>query len=144
MFIEQVLSSYDRYSYYVAINVKSEQDGRYIIENDDFFYFYQQTEGLDKQEYAQKVKGKFQNNEIFDLRNIDLSKWNFIRVKEIPTISESAKKGREKFIETYFEGRVLKDGITDNERAAIVDQLFKWQIPANIDDETGYLVIPKR
>ena len=64
------------------------------------------------------------------------------RIENIESMAPVAQKGKYHFINTYFDNsRVIKDGITDQERRAIVVQLFKWEVGSYIDDETGYLVI---
>lgn len=68
-------------------------------------------------------------------------------VKTIPKISSveaNAKKGADEFIKIYFDnGKTLKDGIIVDERTAIIQKLFEWEISSKIDDETGYLVMSR-
>jgi hypothetical protein len=62
-------------------------------------------------------------------------------VPDDTTVIANARDGVENFIKTYFEGRVLKDDIADNERFAIISQLYNFNVTSKIDDETGYLVL---
>ena len=74
---------------------------------------------------------------------LDFEEWNFIKVGSEAQIDENVEKGMEQYIKIYFDGKVLKDGISDVQRAVIINQLFEWKIACNIDDETGYLVISR-
>lgn len=142
-FYEKILNDFDSNSRYVLINVKSSNnEDNLIIQNDDFFYFLNQKQHLNKNEYKLFVEKKLKGSMTFDLMTSDLNKWGFIKVPIIKKIEINSKKGIEKFIKLYFDSnKVLKDGISDDERAAIIMILFKHQIPTYIDDETGYLVI---
>lgn len=143
-FYDKVLNDFNRYSYFVAVDIKSTTfNGPVIIENDDLFFYLNQTEGVDKNQFKVKVKEKLVNHSAIDIGNSDLTKWDFIKITEIQSINNISAKGADEFIKTYFDGDVLKDGVTDNERAAIIYQLFKWEISSKLDDETGYLVIHK-
>ncbi len=142
IFYNKVLNDFDRYSWFITIEVKSsEYSGKSIIENDDLFYYLSQTQKIDKEEYKKIIKEKLENNSSIEIENI--AKWNFIKVPTNETINQNAKKGVEEFIKIYFDSKVLKDGITDDERAVIIEKLFKWKIPTKIDDETGYLILSR-
>jgi len=141
MFLNKVLHNFDRYSYFVAINVKSTSyNGLVIIENDDLFYYFEQTQGTTKDKYKESMATKLLNNEVLDIQDADFERWNFIKVRPIGSVTKNAQKGIDDFTKIYFDGRVLKDGITDDEQTAIINQLFEWEIASHIDDETGYLI----
>jgi hypothetical protein len=144
VFLNKILKDFDNYSYFVAIDVSSESfRGRTIIQNNDLFYYFEQTKGLNKEMYIDTMLMMFQENNPLKTENLDFEKWTFIKVRPIASITESAKKGTDEFIKAYFDGKVLKDGISDDERTAIINQLFEWKIASYIDDETGYLVVSK-
>lgn len=144
MFLDKVLNNFDRYSYFIAIDLKSSAyNGRVVIENDDLYYYFEQIKQLDKAAYKNFITNQLQSKEPLNIQNADLVRWNFVKVPIVPSITKNAEKGVDEFIKTYFDGRVLKDGITDDERTVIINQLFEWEIPSNIDDETGYLVISR-
>jgi len=144
MFLDKIVNNFDRNSYFIAIDVKSaEYNGRVIIENDDLYYYYEQKKQYSKSIYKDFIIQKLLANESLNINATDFEKWNFYKVPSIISITQNEEKGVEGFIKTYFDGRVLKDGITDEERIAIINQLFEWEIASYIDDETGYLVIKK-
>ncbi len=144
MFLDKVVSNFDRYSYFIAIDLESSAyRGRVIIENDDLYYYFEQTKQLDKLAYKNLIINTLKSNGYLDVPNINLVKWNFNKVPSVASVTKNAEKGEDEFIKVYFEGRVLKDGISDEERTAIINQLFDWEIPSRIDDETGYLIISR-
>lgn len=142
-FYQKITNDFDRYSYFVSIELRSSNyNGIIIIENDDLFNYLQTTQKIDKEKYKEMIKEKLVNHSSLEITNT--TKFNFIEVKEIQTVNVNAKKGVDEFIKKYFDnGKVLKDGITDDERTAIIQKLFEWKIPTKIDDETGYLVMSR-
>jgi hypothetical protein len=142
-FYEKVLNDFESNSRFIMINVKSsEYNGPVIIENDKFFYFLNQKQHLNENEYKLFVEKKLQGNLTFNLGTTNLGKWDFIKMPKIKKVENNAKKGIEKIIKLYFDSnKVLKEGISDDERAVIIMILFKHQLSSYIDDETGYLVI---
>lgn len=144
VFLNKVLNDFDNFSYFVAVDVVSISfSGRAIIQNNDLFYYFEQTEGLNKEMYIEKMLMLFRKNNPLKLENSDFEKWTFIKVNSITTVNEDARNEAEEFIKIYFDRNVLKDGISDDERTAIINQLFEWEIASYIDDETGYLVISR-
>lgn len=139
-FFEKVSNDFDRYSFFVSIQLnKSDSKNVFIIENDDLYNFMQSVQNLSKEQYQNMIKDKLKNNLPLVIQSPSSY---FIKVPNVPSVDVNAKKGIDDFIKTYFDnGKVLKDGITDDERTAIIQKLFEWEIPSKIDDETGYLVI---
>jgi hypothetical protein len=144
MFLDKVLSNFSDSSYYLSINLNlSDFKGKVIIENSDFFYYLNQNKGIDMENYSSFAKKILQGKEPLIIQSSDFERWEFTKVCSIASITENAKKGIEEFIRIYFNGKVLKHGICDDERTAIISQLFKWEVASYIDDETGYLVISR-
>ncbi|WP_416803547.1 hypothetical protein [Bacteroides reticulotermitis] len=138
-FIDKVLTDFERYSYYISFPMTNGE--RYIIENDDFFYYLQKQNAVDKEQYQKEIKEKLIKGSSIDILNPNS---NFIKVPNVPSIETNVKKGIDEFIKTYFDNdKTLKDGITDDERTAIIQKLFEWKVASKIDDETGYLVISR-
>ncbi|GAE84159.1 hypothetical protein [Bacteroides reticulotermitis] len=138
-FIDKVLTDFERYSYYISFPMTNGE--RYIIENDDFFYYLQKQNAVDKEQYQKEIKEKLIKGSSIDILNPNSS---FIKVPNVPSIETNVKKGIDEFIKTYFDNdKTLKDGITDDERTAIIQKLFEWKVASKIDDETGYLVISR-
>jgi hypothetical protein len=144
VFYDKLVNDFDRYSWFITIEIKSsEYNGQVIIENDDLFNYLNQTQKLDKEKYKQIIKGKLENNQSIEIEKASLTKWNFIKVPTIKSVNQNAKNGVDEFIKIYFDGKVLKDGIADDERTVIIQKLFEWKIPSKIDDETGYLILSR-
>lgn len=138
-FIDKVLTDFERYSYYISFPMTNGE--RYIIENDDFFYYMQKQNAVDKEQYQKEIKEKLIKGSSIDILNPNS---NFIKVPNVPSVETNVKKGIDEFIKTYFDNdKTLKDGITDDERTAIIQKLFEWKVASKIDDETGYLVISR-
>lgn len=138
-FIDKVLNDFNKYSHFVSI--KSIDSNIYVVENDDLYYFLKEKKSFSKKRYRKEIRSK-----LIAQSSIDIVSPNedFIKVMNLPSVSDNAKKGIDDFIEIYFDNKkTLKDGITDNERATIINQLFIWKIACKIDDETGYLMISK-
>lgn len=132
----------DRYCYFLSINITSPKfKGTAIIENDEMFYFLNRTQNMNQMQYVNKMRHLLSNKDTLVVGNIDLEKWEFKTVIKDSIVISNARKGKSKFIDIYFHNNVLKNGVTDNERTLIIDQLFKWDIATKIDCETGYLVL---
>jgi len=138
-FIDKVLTDFERYSYYVSFSMTNGE--RYIIENDDLFYYLQKQNTFSREQYKKEIKEKLINGSSIEIKNLNS---NFIKVSNVPSVEANAEKGLDEFIKIYFDNsKTLKDGIADDERTAIIQKLFKWEIASKIDDETGYLVISR-
>lgn len=143
-FKEKVISDFGRYSFYLPVNINSSgYKGKAIIENDDLFIFLHLTKGLSKEQYQYEIKELLKENSILNVGNIDLNKWNFIPVQNIKEINEYSEKGINTFLKKYFKDNILKDNVSEEKMASIINQLFKWDIGSKIDDESGCLVIFK-
>lgn len=143
LFYDKVTNDFDRYSYFLSIQLQSSNGkDKFIIENDDLYNYLQQSQNIEKVQYKKVIKDKLINRLPLEISNNPTS--NFIKVPEIESVNANAKKGIDEFIKIYFENeKVLKDGVTDNERTAIIQKLFEWEIASKIDDETGYLVLSR-
>lgn len=142
-FYDKVLNDFEGYSWFISINVKSlGYNGEVVIENAELFYCLNKTQKIEKQEYLKILKKKLENNLAIEIE--DIEKYSFIKVPIVSSVEANSKEGLEKFINIYFnKGKVLKDGITDDERTVIIQKLFEWEIASKLDDETGYLVISR-
>ena len=138
-FFDKIINDFRDDSYFIVI--KNNDKINYIVENDDLYYYLQKQNTIDKEQYKKEVKAKLINGNVFEIVNPNS---NFIKVPNVPSVVANAKKGADEFNKIYFDnGKTLKDGITDDERTAIIQKLFEWEIASKIDDETGYLVISK-
>jgi hypothetical protein len=144
-FYDKVLGNYSLHSTFIATDVQSkEYTGRVVIENGDLYYFFRQTRGYDQKSYMAFMRERLLNKDRISLGNVSLKKWGFYKVAAINSVEKHASNGLEKFIDHYFQGIVIRDGIRDAERNAVISKLFEFGVVAHIDCETGYLVISKR
>lgn len=140
-FYDNVLSDFRIHSFFVAVNVEvKNQEYKFIIENTDLYRYLSKEKGFDKDEYKKFIREILIKNENLSVREDQLDKWHFIKVEKADSLNTFACKGKEEFLNNYFQKRVIKDGLESNVRTAIINKLFEWQIAAHIDDETGYLV----
>jgi len=140
IFYDKVLDDFDGYSWFLRIEVKSPfYSGEVIIENAELFYCLNQEKKIDKEQYKKILREKLENHLPIDIGSTTMC--SFIKVPEIESVNTNAKKGIDEFIKTYFDGKVLKDGVTDDERTVIIQKLFEWEVASKIDDETGYLIL---
>jgi hypothetical protein len=141
-FYNKVLNNFDSTSYFVALNVKSTSyKGRVIIENNNLYKFLHLEKGFSVKKYQSYMIRIMAHNRYLRIDDKDIEKWNFIKVPEIENVILIANRGRDKFVEYYFNGFMLNYGIPDEERNAVINQLFYWAIPARIDKITGVLMI---
>jgi hypothetical protein len=141
-FYDKVLDDFDTHSYFVAVDIKSSSyKGRVIIENNNLYQFFQRTKGLNREKYKYQMKRILAHHKVLTIENKDYSESNFLKVSELESVIQVANRGSEYFIAYYFNGVVLNYGITDEERDAIINQLFYWNVPAKIDNLTGDLII---
>ncbi|MEM7514536.1 MAG: hypothetical protein AAF388_26645, partial [Bacteroidota bacterium] len=140
-FIDRVLNDFRNQSYYLSLKIESpEVSGKMIIQNLEFYYFLSQNRGVTRENYYETVKNLLSLGSI-KLRERDLGKWGFMKVIPSSKIDYFAAKGKEIFVKQFFDGRVILNGITSNEEAAIISRLFEWKVLTHIDDESGYLII---
>lgn len=145
LFQDKVLSFLDdRYCYFLSINISGPNyKGTVIIENDELFYFLNRTQDINETQYLNMMRQILSKKDTLVVGNIDLEKWDFRIVPKDSIVMSNTRKGEKRFIDIYFHNNVLKDGITDNIRASVIEQLYKWNIATKIDCETGYLVLSR-
>lgn len=143
-FIKKVISDFhSRYTSFILLEVESEgYKGEVVIENDDLYYYYNQTKGFDQKEYQNIIYQILREKSPVKINKEDFDRFNFLKVPNDPAVIANAKMGVKHFIKTYFDKRkVSKDNITEDQRRAIISQLYKFNVLSWIDCETGYLLI---
>lgn len=145
VFINKVLTDFRRHSYFLSLNIKStEYNGRIVIENDELYYYFRMNQQINKQEYKELIINVLKGDSSLKIKDANLKKWHFKKSPVIESVEENAKKGINEFINVYFNDRlVLRNGLTDEVRFAVISQLFEWRIPACVDDQSGYLYITR-
>ncbi|MDF3028896.1 MAG: hypothetical protein K0S23_3203 [Fluviicola sp.] len=142
-FINEVTQSFGHKSYYISIMIKLPRDKvpkKYIVQNDNLFGHLIKQLKLDSMEdYLSFIRKKLYRNKPLKLNQVGDDFREVIQSKELV---DNIKKGKEHFIQTYFDDRgVLKSNMNYDDEAAIIDQLFQWEIPCLNDDESGVLYI---
>ena len=148
-FLEKVVGeTHHRHDYYLSVRMCRDSDTvRYVVEN-HFMFTYMQTQEkavLPYGQYRAAMLETLQENKVIPVKVAfsDLqSKWRFMKVQDNDEIKAAADKGQDYFIGHFFNNGVLKDGMGNEQKAAIINHLFEWHIPTMTDDETGYLIIP--
>ncbi len=141
-FYAKVLNDFDSTSYFIALNIESPSyKGRAIIENNNLFRFLHKTRGLSIKKYQSMMLKVLEHNSELRISGEDLNAWHFIKVTEPESVIMIANQGRNNFVAYYFNGVALNYGITDEEKYAIINQLFFWAIPAKTDKISGLLII---
>ncbi len=141
-FYNIVLNDFDSSSYFVALDIRSPSyKGRALIENNNLFNFLNKTKGYNKQQYISVMEKILARNRSLKIDDKDMLKWKFLKVKEIGSVLFNANAGVDGFIRYYFDGTVLKYGITNEERNAVINQLFYWSVPTKIGPLTGQLML---
>ena len=141
-FYNTILNSFDTSSYFVALNVKSSlYRGRAIIENRNLYNYLNKTKGFNKEKYQSFMKRLLAHNRILKVKDKDLFLWHFIKISEEASVIQIANQGRDFFVSHYFNGVMLKYGVPDDVRNAVINQLFYWEYPARIDKISGNLTI---
>ncbi len=142
-FFDRLVNSHAEHSYYLVVNVDSPHyKGKTVIENHVLLLFLYRTQGLPKAKYQSFAKDLLMNKSWLKTKEVNLERWGFRKVTKIKTVDDVAAKGKEEFLKHYFSGkagRVIKAGISDDEKSAIIEKLFEWQIAASHDDQTGLL-----
>ena len=142
LFINKVLSDFSRNSYFISIKVSSSNKmSRYVVKNDDLFFYFHQTNGLNKDEYKKRAFALLLGGNGLKLTIDKLKKYRFVKVSANGGLEKYKKMGKEAFLKRYFNRNTLKKDVTSLEKVNIISILYDWKIASRIDDETGYLVI---
>jgi hypothetical protein len=68
------------------------------------------------------------------------SEFQFIKVILNKKIESDFQKGKDIFLQTYFNKNVSRKGIPRNEQLVIIQKLFELKIACYTDDESGAIV----
>jgi hypothetical protein len=144
-FYHKVLSDFHDWSYYVALNVSSPgYKGPVVVQNVDLFLLTLKSRKLTESEYTAKMERLLAEDIPLKVDDSDFQKSGLLKVTLDDSVAQYAKQGIEVLTKRYFrEGvrcYIMRDEVTDEEKASIIYQLFKRQIACHVDDETGYLI----
>lgn len=143
-FVSKVINDFSRNSYFIILNTElSEGINISLIENDDLFYYFNQTKGYNEETYKKEIEIIMRERRVLKITDADFAKFEFIKVKSIPMLNKEAKKGKEFIVNKYFKNRVIVDNVSDDQKNFLIKMLFDWSVASRIDDETGYLIIDK-
>ena len=142
-FFNHLVSDYGQRSYYLVINIDSPNyKGKAVVENRILLLFLYRTQGIPQEKYEAFALNLLVHKSPLKTKVVKLERWGFRKLTRIKTVDDIAAKGREEFLKHYFagrEGRVIRAGLTEEEKNAIIEKLFEWQIATSNDDETGLL-----
>ena len=143
-FFDHLVRDHGPHSYYLVINVDSPNyKGKASIENHLLFHFLYRTQRrMPEAEYESFAKNLLVTKSWLKTKTVNLQRWGFRKLTSSKAVDDVAAKGKEEFLKYYFEGkagRVIKAGISDDEKNAIIEKLFEWQIASSNDDLTGLL-----
>ena len=143
-FIRKIINDFSRNSYFIVLNAElAEGTITSLIENDDLFYYFNQTKGYDEATYKKEAEIIISKNRALKITSADFVKFGFIKVENIPMFDKEIEKGKEFILNKYFKNRVIVDDVSNDKKNFLIKELFDWGIPSRIDDETGYLIISK-
>lgn len=141
-FINEVTESFGHKSYYISIMIMLPKDKvpkKYVVQNDELFgHLIKQLKLNSTEEYLSVIRKKLSRNKSLKLNQLNEGFREVIQSKEL---IDNVKKGKEHFIQTYFDEKGVIKSNSYEEVAAIIDQLFQWEIPCRNDDESGVLCI---
>jgi hypothetical protein len=143
-FYDKVLDDFQNNSYFLVIKVETPSyKGKVITENDNFVSFLYHIKGINEAKYKPFVKKLLLNDTPLKISDEELEKGRFFKILPIREINEFSSKGQEEFIKKYFDGRVIKEDLSKEERIAIIEKLFEWKIATNIGDITAEMVFTR-
>ena len=151
-FIMQIVTDAHINSLYLAIPING---NTYIDTHLSLYHFLCNGHNLTPDEEVKLIEAMLDGKSdiVWDLNN---SYANRIRLKDriyedVPIVSDVAKKGKEYFINYYFNEvgmlkdtgihNVLHEGMEEKEIKAIIYYLFQWGVPCRYTCETGTLII---
>ena len=141
-FFDKVLGDFSNKSYFIALDIRSSDNkGRVIIENNNLYNCFNRTMGWDKTTYKSKLIKILVHRRTLDVKNTDLIKWKFIKVKDVNNVYFNANKGGNSFVANYFDGSLFRYDVNEEEMNAVINQLFYWKIPVRFDSVTGELML---
>lgn len=141
-FCQKVVSDFSANSNFLILCIDDTNE-KIAIENDDLFVCMNRNKKISKKKYKYKVCKILKHQGLITSRDICNEEDFVYKVLYNEQVEINAKHGKDKFIEFYFNDFVLKGGISQDEKFAVVSQLFEWEIPCYIDDESGMLLMAK-
>src|SRR5688572_269196 len=100
LFIERVTDDFSRSSYYILINIKSgSKTDQYLMENDDFFYYFHQQKGYTEKQYQEFIRSIIGDKRTLTVSNDDIKKYGFIAVRPSDKLTNEIKKGKNSLLQ---------------------------------------------
>ncbi len=140
IFYSKITSDFTRHSYYLSFTASfTDYQGPVIIENDDLYSFFNRDGTLTRETYQNEIVQRLVKNDFkFEMK---FPNKGFVKVVSLAKVTKSVSKGKERFIKTYFKNNVIRKNLSEDERSAVISNLFAFQIASKMEDETGILVI---
>src|SRR5258708_18416797 len=132
-----------RHSYFVSVMIKDGKSQRaVVIESGDLYDFLLKTKTFKKDECRESLKKVLKSNSVLSFETITVDEnIGFCELRNCSKVEKIAEQGRDYFIQYYFNNKVIKKNISNNEQHCIIKILFDWCILVKVDDESGFLVI---
>lgn len=142
-FYDSIINDLRDNSYYAIISVKTQSySGNAIVENDNLYHYYNTTEGLSVAEYKKTVYNLLSKKSTIILSDEDVKKWGFTKLNK-SILEESERIEKTNISTIYAKGYIDEVEISEEQKAAMIYQLYQMNILSYIDDESGYLVLKK-
>lgn len=134
--MKKITSNPDFEDYYVVAEIEN-QDNIFtiVLPYSDLYQFLKKENKISGEEFEKFMLKNHQPIKIDDIKILDFKLTNNDSVKKI------AKRGKNEFLKYYFDGFVIKDKFAPTDLKPIIYELYKWDIIASVDDETGFLII---
>jgi len=146
-FYKGIINSSEGSKQYLVFDIDSDVfKGTVVAKSFRLLQYYQsKNKNITKEEYGNQVYNKLIKKESFDITDKKfIDEYFFKQYKPVKEVDSVAKLGKLRFIEYFFNRDIIKKEFiskTQYSEAAIIKQLFDWEIACHNDSETGYLVI---
>lgn len=98
--LETLLNDFERHSYYVDVRIKEKDTiGRYIIPNNDLYYYFTTKHGFDDKQYVAYMMPVLLNDQVMEIDSLSLIAFEFTRIGEK---CSGIKGDTEKILDEYF------------------------------------------
>jgi hypothetical protein len=140
-FSNKVTSNFVGEGYYLSLNIETKSyKGPIVIENNNLYYYLNKKKKYTQKKYKKILKNILDNNLFLVVDEDIFSEFQFIKVILNKKIESDFQKGKDIFLQTYFNKNVSRKGIPRNEQLVIIQKLFELKITCYTDDESGAIV----
>jgi len=138
-FIKRVTIDFSLHSNYLILCIDDKKE--VPVDNDNLFVYMNRYKKIKKRRYTKKIRSILKSGNCINSKEIKYETYEVYIVQEIERVSYKKKLGKEEFIDYYFKDKVFKSVFSEEEKIAVIAQLFEWKVSSSNDDETGLLMI---